>query len=279
MTSVSGGQSPRTDESSARGTSVSGLTCTRLQAFNRGIGDLRAPSAPRTQSRSALWRRRRPGVRAERVGKEARGAGRRRGAALRPAEWSVRAPRPPRATCPAFFWLFRARAEPRRRGRGCRSRTCGSGASQVSGFRRTSAHAGRLVGTLLARAPVSGARNGLAAPRVDLPSVSNLRQQSLPFPPLRRGSAERNPAWCRVAIAPPAQRARLADAEEMGFPERKPAAPATRRAGPGDGELIEAPVPKVRRSSLSRGGDRPGAPRVWVSSLCSGGFGGLAWGV
>ena len=105
------------------------------------------------------------------------------------------------------------------------------------------------------------------------------RHQGLPFPPLRRGWAERNSALCRVAFAPPAQRARPADAGEMGFPEGKPAAPATRRAGPGEGELVEAPVAEVRRSSLSRGGDCPSAPRVWVSSLCSGGFGGLAWGV
>ena len=74
------------------------------------------------------------------------------------------------------------------------------------------------------------------------------RHQGLPFPPLRRGWAETNSALCR-------------------------------RAGLGEGELVEAHVAEVRRSSLSRGGDCPGAPRVWVSSLCSGGFGGLAWGV
>ena len=169
MTSVSGDQSPRADISSAQR-----HTCERphmhpAASIQQRVGDLRAPSALKTQSRSALWRRRRPGVLAENVGKDARGAGRRRGAVLRPTGWSVWELRPRRATCPAFLWLFRARAEPRRCGRGCRSRTCGSGASQVSGFRRTSAHAGRLVGTLLARASVPVARNGPAAPRVDLP--------------------------------------------------------------------------------------------------------------
>ena len=281
MTSVSGDQSPRADISSAQR-----HTCERPHmhpeaSIQQRVGDLRAPSGLRTQSRSALWRRRRrPGVLAESVGKDARGAGRRRGAVLRSAGWSVRELRPQRAICPAFLWLFRARAEPRRRGRGCRSRTCGSGALQVSGLRRTFAHAGRLVGTLLSRASVPVARNGSGG-AASGPSrrFQTYRHQGLPFPPLRRGWAERNSALCRVAIAPPAQRARPADAGEMGFPEGKPAAPAARRAGPGEGELVEAPVPEVRRSSLSRGGDCPGAPRVWVSSLCSGGFGGLAWGV
>lgn len=232
MTSVSGDQSPRTDVSSARGTSVSGPTCTGLQAFNSVVGDLRAPSAPRTQSRSALWRRRRPGVRAERVGKEARGAGRRRGAALRPAGWSVRAQRPPRATCPAFFWLFRARAEPKRRGRGCRSRTCGSGASQVSGFRRTSAHGGRLVGTLLARAPVPGARNGRRRRGWTLPSVSNLQTAGPSLPALAAGLGGEEPRLVpggrRPACAARAAGGRgrngipRAEARGSGYPARWP---------------------------------------------------------
>ena len=119
---------------------------------------------------------------------------RRRGVGLRRAGWSARKPGPPRATCPASCWPFRARAELRRSGRGCRNRTSGGGGA--------STRVGRL------GAPGVGSRRqeqSGGAPVERSCGFLTCGPQGIPSPLLRWARAERNPAWDQVAVSPCAQ--------------------------------------------------------------------------
>lgn len=117
--------------------------------------------------------------------------------------------------------------------------------------------------------PGPGARNGPAAPRVDLP-VGFKPTDSRAFPSRPCGGAGRR--GTPPGAGWPLPRLRCARGRRTREKWNSPtAAPATRRAGPGEGELVEAPVPEVSRS-----GDRPGAqgcgfqvcvPVVWRPSL------------